>query len=170
MAKARGGKKLYLWGAIGLVIAAAIVAYVTHGRASAVATERDELRSETARGPQVQATIAKMSSASRDIRLLADARPYSTVTLFAKVSGYLKSVNVDKGDLVKAGQVLAEIDSAETDAQYARRRSPISRTRRSSHERDARPAAARQRLDPAGADLGNGACAWPTRRCEISRP
>jgi membrane fusion protein, multidrug efflux system len=118
MAEARGGKKLYLWGAIGLVIAAAIVAYVTHGRASAVATERDELRSETARGPQIQTTIARMSPASRDIRLLADARPYSTVTLFAKVSGYLKSVHVDKGDLVKAGQVLAEIDSAETDAQY----------------------------------------------------
>jgi len=114
----KGEKKLYLWSGIALVILAGIVAYVTHGRASAVATERGELQSESARGPQVQTAVATMSAASREIRLLGDARPYSTATLFAKVSGYVKTVNVDRGDQVKSGQVLAEIDSAETDAQY----------------------------------------------------
>jgi membrane fusion protein, multidrug efflux system len=118
MAKPGGGRKLYLWSGISLVIAAAVVAYVAHTRASAVATERAALQSEAARGPQVETAVAKMSPSTRDIRLLGDARAYSTVTLFAKVSGYVRSVNVDKGDLVKSGQVLAEIDSAETDAQY----------------------------------------------------
>ena len=117
MAEPKRGR-LYLWSGIGLVLAAAIVAYVTHGRASAVATERSELQNESARGPRVQAAVATMSPSYRDIRLLGDARPYANVTLFAKVSGYLKAVNVDRGDQVKAGQILAEIDSAETDAQY----------------------------------------------------
>jgi membrane fusion protein, multidrug efflux system len=119
MAEPRSGRKLYLWGGIGLVIAAGVVAYVTHGRASAVATERQEMQSQSARGPEVQTAVAKMSSASRDIRLLGDARPFTTATLFAKVSGYVKAVNVDKGDQVKAGDDLAEIESAETDALYA---------------------------------------------------
>lgn len=118
MADPKSGKKLYLWSGIALVVLAAVVIYVTHGRASAVATERGELQSETARGPQVQTAVATMSPASREIRLLGDARPYSSVTLFAKVSGYVKSVSVDRGDQVKTGQVVAEIDSAETDAQY----------------------------------------------------
>ena len=118
MADPKSGKRLYLGSGIALVILAAVVVYVTHGRASAVATERGELQSETARGPQIETAVATMSPASRDISLLGDARPYSTVTLFAKVSGYVKTIAVDKGDQVKAGQVLAEIDSAETDAQY----------------------------------------------------
>lgn len=118
MADPKGGKKLYLWSGIALVVLAAVVVYVTYGRASAVATARDQLQSESARGPQVQTAVATMSPASRTIRLLGDARPYASVTLFAKVSGYVKSVNVDRGDQVKSGQVLAEIDAAETDAQY----------------------------------------------------
>jgi membrane fusion protein (multidrug efflux system) len=34
-------------------------------------------------------------------------------TLFAKATGYLKKINVDKGDAVKAGDVLAEIEAPE---------------------------------------------------------
>ena len=40
------------------------------------------------------------------------------VTLYAKVSGYLKEIKVDKGDKVKAGQVLAVIESPELDRAY----------------------------------------------------
>jgi membrane fusion protein, multidrug efflux system len=118
MARGRS-RAVYLGGALGLIIAGAAVAYVTHGRASAVATERISLVSTASRGPEVQTATAVMSAATREVRLLGDARPYVSATLFAKVSGYLKTVNVDKGDQVKAGQVLAEIDAAETDAQYA---------------------------------------------------
>jgi membrane fusion protein, multidrug efflux system len=118
MAKPKGGRQLYVWGGVGLVIAAGVVFYVTHGRASAVATEQIAMQRESARGPEVQSVVAKMSPASRNIQLLGDARAYTSATLFAKVSGYVKTVSVDKGDQVKAGQVLAEIESAETDAQY----------------------------------------------------
>jgi len=39
--------------------------------------------------------------------------PYEQVTLYAKVSGYLKSISVDIGDWVRPGQLLAEIDVPE---------------------------------------------------------
>ncbi len=38
---------------------------------------------------------------------------YEQVTLYAKVSGYLKSISVDIGDWVHAGQLLAEVDVPE---------------------------------------------------------
>ena len=41
------------------------------------------------------------------LRLPATISPYYQTTLYSKVSGYLKKITVDKGDVVKAGQILA---------------------------------------------------------------
>ena len=54
----------------------------------------------------------------RPIRLLGDTRPLQTATLYGKVSGYLRQIRVDRGDRVHAGEVLAVINSAETDRAY----------------------------------------------------
>lgn len=45
--------------------------------------------------------------------------PYQGATLYAKVSGYLKAITVDKGDGVKRGQLLAEIEVPELEADEA---------------------------------------------------
>ncbi len=119
MARRWTDKSFYLWGVLGLAAAAILVGVVVHGRYADIAVARDARESEAARGPRVQVVTVAKSPDTRDIRLLGDAKPYTTATLFAKVSGYLKSVAVDKGDQVKAGQLLAEIESAETDSQYA---------------------------------------------------
>jgi RND family efflux transporter MFP subunit len=50
---------------------------------------------------------------SRSVTLPGSILPYQQATLYAKVAGYLKSIAVDKGDAVKAGQVLAEIEVPE---------------------------------------------------------
>jgi membrane fusion protein (multidrug efflux system) len=50
---------------------------------------------------------------TRTITLPAQVIPLYQATLYAKVSGYLKSINVDKGDKVKAGVVLARIEIPE---------------------------------------------------------
>jgi len=63
------------------------------------------------------ATIAQ-GPKERLISLLGDTRPYQVATLYSKVGGYLKSIAVDRGDRVKAGQMIAEVESAETDRQY----------------------------------------------------
>ncbi len=52
------------------------------------------------------------------LRLPATISPYYQTTLYAKVSGYLKSIAVDKGDVVKAGQILAVIDDPELRERY----------------------------------------------------
>ncbi len=118
MANRANGIRIYLWGAIVLIAVAAGAALIVHGRYTEVAAARDVLEATVARGPRVQVITATKSPDTRNVRLLGDARPYATATIFTKVAGYLKTVSVDKGDQVKAGQVLAEIDSAETDALY----------------------------------------------------
>jgi len=50
---------------------------------------------------------------SRLINLPGEVRPLYEVTLFAKVDGYLDKLTVDKGDSVKAGDLIADIDVPE---------------------------------------------------------
>src|SRR5262249_11211032 len=118
MARRPGGIRVYLWGGLGLLAAAIVAGYIVHGRYAEIAAARDTLDATAARGPLVQVVSVATSPAIRDIQLLGDARAFSAATLFSKVSGYLKSIAVDKGDKVKAGDKLAEISSAETDALY----------------------------------------------------
>lgn len=50
--------------------------------------------------------------ADLDVRLVytADIQPYQQVAIFSRVDGAIVTMHVDKGDTVKAGQVLLEID------------------------------------------------------------
>jgi membrane fusion protein (multidrug efflux system) len=103
----------------------------------------------TNEGPQkpappvtVQTVLPKRGEITRTItlpsfRILA----YQEATLYAKVSGYLKTLTVDKGDAVKEGQLLGQIEVPELladETQYAAE-TAVSRT---SYERMAE---ARQR-------------------------
>ncbi len=68
----------------------------------------------------VQLVVPKRGEIARTItlptfRVLA----LQEATLYAKVSGYLKALTVDKGDHVKAGQLLAEIEVPELLAEEA---------------------------------------------------
>src|SRR4051812_2870246 len=50
---------------------------------------------------------------TRSIALPAEIKANQQATLYAKVTGYLKTIKVDKGDSVKEGDVLAEIEVPE---------------------------------------------------------
>ncbi len=106
-------------GLIALFVAAVIVTVALASHYLHINSARAELEKATAKGPEVQVVRAAASGGMRDITILADVVPYQAATLYAKVSGYLGKVLVDKGDTVKAGQLLATIESQETDAQYA---------------------------------------------------
>lgn len=102
-----------------LIGACSVVGVLVLSQRSNVAAERDLLATDATRGPRVEVTTAVPSASEREIRLFSDVRPYQEVTLYGKVSGYLKTLAVDKGDLVKKDQFIAEIASPETDAQFA---------------------------------------------------
>ncbi len=70
--------------------------------------------------PEVAVTSPSRGDISRFITLPGTLRANQQVTLHAKVAGYLKSIAVDKGDAVQAGQVLAELELPELVAERAR--------------------------------------------------
>ncbi len=64
-------------------------------------------------GTPVQTIHPKRSEIVRRVTLPGNVMAYQEATLYAKVAGYLKTINVDKGDAVQAGDVLAEIEAPE---------------------------------------------------------
>jgi membrane fusion protein (multidrug efflux system) len=59
------------------------------------------------------------------VTLPGEIKPYQEATLYAKVAGYLKTITVDKGDPVKEGALLAEIEVPELIADRARFRAEV---------------------------------------------
>jgi RND family efflux transporter MFP subunit len=106
-------------GTVVIVLALATAGVLAWRRATAAATDTTVRRATVASGPIVRAVAAVRSAPVHHLVLLAEARPYASVTLYAKVSGYLKWIGVDKGDHVKADQVVAIIESPETDAAWS---------------------------------------------------
>ncbi len=71
--------------------------------------------------PTVAVTHPTREDLSRGVTLTAEFRPYQEVEIHAKVAGYVQQINVDVGDHVKTGDVLAvlEIPELEEDLQKA---------------------------------------------------
>jgi len=67
--------------------------------------------------PQLNAVIAKSAPATEEIVLPGDLQPIQNIPIYARANGYLVNRFVDIGDNVKAGQVLATIDTPELDQQ-----------------------------------------------------
>jgi membrane fusion protein (multidrug efflux system) len=82
-----------------------------------------QLAQTAALGPHVLVTQVAGGGASRTIELPASVHGYIETPVYAKVAGYMKTINVDKGDHVKAGEVIALIESPETDKEVADARS-----------------------------------------------
>jgi membrane fusion protein (multidrug efflux system) len=121
MAKAQKAPspKFYLFGALMVGAAAAVVVYFHLARSQEIAAVRAARATLVDLGPRIEVVTSEAGPSEREITLLADVRAIATTTMYAKLSGYLKSVTVDKGDRVEAGQVVAEIESLELGQQYA---------------------------------------------------
>jgi RND family efflux transporter MFP subunit len=99
----------------GAFIVVALSAVLKH---LSVRREAAARAAELAQGVRVRVAQARMSASTRSVVLTGELKPYGSVTLYAKVSGYLSQVSADKGDHVVKDQVLGVIESPETDRQY----------------------------------------------------
>ncbi len=69
---------------------------------------------------QVQVTRIHRGPITRSISLPANLRPLQQATLYAKVAGYLKTIPVDRGSIINAGDIIAEIEAPELLADRAK--------------------------------------------------
>lgn len=70
--------------------------------------------------PVVPVARAQRANISDDLTVTAEFIPYQEVDVMAKVAGYIRSINVDIGDRVKSGQVLAVLEVPEMQDDTAR--------------------------------------------------
>jgi len=73
----------------------------------------------------VAVTHPTKGSAAEEVTLPGNIQAFTDAAIFARTSGYLKSRHADIGSRVKAGQVLAEIDTPEIDQQLLQARADL---------------------------------------------
>jgi RND family efflux transporter MFP subunit len=78
--------------------------------------------------PSVSVVKASLGDLSRDIVLTAEFKPFQSIDVMAKVAGYVKSINVDVGSRVQAGQVLATLEIPEMANDLARAKATLERS------------------------------------------
>jgi RND family efflux transporter MFP subunit len=101
-----------------VVILVGVVAANLHSRWSAQ-RERQDRSDRLASGPTVPVIKVEPTLAERVTTLPGEVRGYNQVALYPKISGYLTDVRFERGDRIKRGQILAIIESPETDQQVA---------------------------------------------------
>lgn len=67
--------------------------------------------------PRAAIAVVKREAVTNTLSIAGEFTPYQEVELHAKVSGYIRKINVDIGDRVKTGQVLAVLEVPELNAQ-----------------------------------------------------
>src|SRR5438876_9191964 len=74
---------------------------------------------------EVEAVHPVRGPITRYTTLPGEVKPYQQATLYAKVAGYLKTITVDKGDGVKGGDLIADIEVPEMLADLARYKAEV---------------------------------------------
>lgn len=107
-----------------MAIAAALTAAV--GLTVFVIVQSKSIVAPAASAPPVVAVAQpERRDLVRTITLPGDLRPYQEARVYAKVSGYLKWISVDRGDRVKAGAAIAALDAPEMEREYRRAKSDM---------------------------------------------
>jgi RND family efflux transporter MFP subunit len=79
--------------------------------------------------PVAPVAVVERGQLANKLQVAGEFLPYQEVELHAKVAGYIKRINVDIGDHVKTGQVLATLDIPELQAQVQGATAGVRQTR-----------------------------------------
>jgi len=115
----RGNRKLLLLAGI-----LGFAGLLTSGIAPRVARDAKaaESRQRMSLAPRVVVDAPRITPRTFEVTLPGSTRALLETTLYARTSGFISQILVDIGDTVKAGQLLAVIESPEVDEELARAR------------------------------------------------
>lgn len=118
MEEKKSSRKVFAGGVIIVILVLAGVIVLSLKQSESVAAEREDRENKLLAGPTVKITKATQTTTGHELTLIAEVRPFQSVTLYAKTSGYLEEILVDKGDKVKKGQLIGTIIAPEIDQDY----------------------------------------------------
>ena len=108
---------------------------------------RKDAEERASGAPIVSTTQPVLAADSKDVILPCDVRAYADTMLFPRANGYLKKWYFDIQSRVKAGDVLAEIDSPDVDAQLAQSQASLKQSEAAVETAQANLTLAKQTLD-----------------------
>jgi RND family efflux transporter MFP subunit len=164
----------------GLIALAAAVAIVAVGLGVRF-YDASRTRQWTADQQVTSVALARLSGAKggADLTLPGSVEAYNSAAIFARVSGYLKKWYVDIGAPVKAGQLLADLDTPDVDAQLAQGKADLNSaianqqlsaaTQRRWDALFAQGAVSRQDKDTKDSDLAGKNAAVASARSNVTR-
>ena len=79
-------------------------------------------QSDASAVPAVSVVHPTVTPPNDDLQIAGSTQAYAESAIYARTSGYLKAWHADLGAHVKAGQLLAEIDTPETDLELQQTR------------------------------------------------
>ncbi len=83
----------------------------------------------------------------------AQVEPFETASIFAKASGFVSVVNVDIGDKVEKGTILAELSIPEMDQERLQQEALVGQSEAAIHQSEAMVASAKAKVAFAGSQL-----------------
>jgi len=95
----------------------------------------------------VEVVPVQTKTVEREMRLPGEILPYLDVPVHAKVTGFVKKINVDRGSIVKEGDTLATLEAPEMQAQIAEAESKAQAIELQRAEAEARLASAQSTYD-----------------------
>jgi len=104
-----------LWMAIAILAVAGLLAWRSARRASSEADDSQPSEAAT----QVAVGPVERRQLGNTLTIAGEFRPFQDVEVHAKVAGYIQKINVDVGDHVKEGQVLAVLEVPELAAELS---------------------------------------------------
>src|ERR1700710_2674119 len=93
--------------------------------ASCLLTACRQTTTVAAEVPIVPIATAGSANLADELVLTAEFTPYQDVDVMAKVAGYVRSIDVDIGDHVQQGQVLAVLEAPEIQSDVARAKAGV---------------------------------------------
>jgi RND family efflux transporter MFP subunit len=111
------------------VCSVAIATFATLvGESCSKSSSAESQESKFSEAPTVAVAKAKTEDMSRGLVLTAEFKPFQEIDVMAKVAGYVKKINVDVGDRVKQGELLAALEIPEMADDRARAQSMLGRS------------------------------------------
>ena len=127
-----------------LLLAFLIGWFVHHHRAEEAEESNEQARNAI---PIITVVPVKRSTSLSEMLLPGSLSPITEASMYARASGYVTHRYVDIGDVVKKGQILADIDSPDLDEQVAQGVAAVAQAKQQLNQADAAIGDAQAKLD-----------------------
>jgi RND family efflux transporter MFP subunit len=110
--------KKKVWIALGILVVVFLLAWRWMGRTSSEADDPHHPESGV-NVPEAAIVRVERRALGNTLTIAGEFKPFQDVEVHAKVAGYIRNINVDVGDHVKEGQVLAVLEVPELAAELS---------------------------------------------------